>query len=135
MPGKSVLAARDLADLLPASNVSPNASEFAAARRSPRQLQPCLCRAAEKFAETRLALARNCGRRSMLDAARGSLVGSAAASTDFAESTSRRRAPLSLAATARALREKHVTERADFYACVWLPSSLPHLHPRHLVRR
>src|SRR5437762_8053846 len=105
MPGKSALAGRDLADLLPASNVSPNAPEFAAARRSPRQLQPCLCRAAEKFAETRLALARNCGRRSMLDAARGSFVGRAAASTVFRESTIPRRASFALAVERLAARE------------------------------
>src|SRR6266436_2918063 len=104
MPDKSVLAVRDLADLLPASNVSLPAAEFAAARRSPRQLRPSLCRAEEKFAETRLAPARNFGRRSMLDAARGSSVGRAAASTVFPESTIPRRASFPLAANGRAAR-------------------------------
>src|SRR5437762_13981814 len=110
MPGKSVVAARDLADLLPASNVAPNAPEFAAARRSPRQLQPCLCRAAVKFAETSLAPAKNFDRRSMLDAARGSFVVRAAASTVFPESTILRRASFPLAANGRPAREQQVMD-------------------------
>src|SRR4029453_3804800 len=104
MPDKAVLAARDLAALLPALNVLPNAPEFAAARRSPRQLPPCLCRAEEKFGETRLAPARSFGRRSMLDAARGSFVGRAAASAVFPGSTIPRRASFPLAASGRAAR-------------------------------
>src|SRR5882724_5810123 len=104
MPDKSAPAVRDLADLLPASNVSPHAPEFAAARRSPRQLPPCLCRAEEKFAEIRLAPARNFGRRSMLDAARGSFVGRAVASAVFPGSTILRRASFPLAANGPAAR-------------------------------
>src|ERR1051326_8070910 len=83
MRDRSTLAARGLAVLLPASNASPVAVRFVAARRSLRLRRPDSHTAAEKSAASHSEPAKNCGHRSGPEAAYASFAGRAGFSSAF----------------------------------------------------